>query len=102
LKFKEVVDSILVHSIVAYIILTSFSKTSELFEKLVQEAWYTFILQAILFGYIAHILSARVTPYNQYSFKHPLKLIGNVFFFLVIIIFYNLDKNGVINLLPGN
>jgi hypothetical protein len=42
LKIKEVIDSIFVHGIVAYIILTSFSKTFEIFDRIVQATWWAF------------------------------------------------------------
>jgi hypothetical protein len=102
LKIKEVIDSIFVHSIVAYIILTSFSKTFEIFDKMVQATWFAYLLQVIVLTFIATLLSRRVTPYDKYSFKHPAKIIGNIMFVLIIIIFYKLDNSGVINLIPRN
>jgi hypothetical protein len=102
LKIKEIFDSIFVHSIVAYIIITSFSKTFEIFDRIVQATWWALLLQIIVLIGTATILSKRVTPYNQYSFKHPAKIIGNIMFILIIIIFYKLDNSGLINLNPRN
>jgi hypothetical protein len=102
LKVKEILDSIFVHGIVAYIILTSFSKTMELFNDLAQKTWLAIPLQIIILATTASILSTRIAPYNQYSFKHPVKLIGGLVFIVVVIVSYKLDTSGFINLIPKN
>jgi hypothetical protein len=84
------------------LLLTSFSKTFEIFDRIVQATWWALLLQIIVLIGTATILSKTVTPYNQYSFKHPAKIIGNIMFILIIIIFYKLDNSGLINLNPRN
>jgi hypothetical protein len=101
LKFSEVVDCIFVHSLIAYIILTSISKTMEFFNKLEQITWFAHPLVVMVIAFTASILR-RVTPYNQYSFKHPANIIGTIVFIVAIFTFYKLDKSGVINLIPSN
>lgn len=99
MKIKELIDSIVIHSILAYITLSSLVVTIELFNKIFQVSWLiaiTFYL--IIFSAISHIINKRITPYNQYDYKHPTKIIGYVMVILTLVLFYNLDKNGVINL----
>lgn len=100
MNIKELVDSIVIHSILAYISLCSFVVTIELFNKLFQVSWLVAVtFYFVIFSAISHITNKRITPYNQYDYKHPTKIIGYIMVILVLCLFYNLDKNGVINLL---
>jgi hypothetical protein len=100
LKIREIIDSIVIHGILAYITLCSFVVTIELVNKMFRVSWIVAIMfYFFIFTAISHITNKRITPYNQYDFKHPTKIIGFVTAILILILFYNLGKNGVIKIM---
>jgi hypothetical protein len=99
LKIKELMESIIIHSILAYITVCSFIVTVEVANEIFQVSWWMAItFYFIIFSAISHIIHKRIAPYNQYDYKHPTKIVGYVTVILTLVLFYNLDKSGVISL----
>jgi hypothetical protein len=100
LKVKELMDSIIIHSILAYITVCSFIVTVKVVNEIFQVSWWMAITcYFIIFSAISHIIQKRITPYNQYNYKHPTKIVGYVMVILALVLLYNLDKSGVVSLL---